>query len=54
MAGAGVVGMTVGDHGALDGAHGIDVEAAGLAAQAGGNGHQDVLWAHLGYIGLPR
>jgi hypothetical protein len=27
------------------------MEAARLAAQAGGNGHQDVLRTHLGYIG---
>ena len=51
MAGPGVVGMAVGDHGALDRAHRIDMEAAGLAAQAGGDGHQDVLRAHVGYIG---
>ena len=51
MAGPGVVGMAVGDHGALDRPHRIDMEAAGLAAQAGGNGHQDVLRTHLGYIG---
>ena len=50
MAGPGVVGMAVGDHGALDRAHRIDMEAAGLAAQAGGDGHQDVLRAHVGYI----
>ena len=48
MAGAGVVGMAVGDHGPLDRPHRIDVEAAGLAAQAGGDRHQDVLRAHLG------
>ena len=51
MAGSGVVGMAVGDHGALDRPDRVDMEAAGLAAQAGGDGHQDVLRAHLGYIG---
>ena len=50
MARPGVVGMAVGDHGALDRPHRIDVEAAGLAAQAGGQRHQDVLRAHPGYI----
>ena len=50
VAGSGVVGMAVGDHGALHRAHRIDVEAAGLAAQAGGDGHQDVLRAHVVYI----
>jgi hypothetical protein len=45
-----MVGMAVGNHGALDGPHRIDVETAGLAAQTGGNGYQDVLRAHLGYI----
>src|ERR1700724_66044 len=45
-----MVGMAMGNHGALDGPHRIDVEAAGLAAQTGGNGYQDVLRAHLGYI----
>jgi hypothetical protein len=51
MAGARVIGMAMGDHGALDGPDRIDMEAAGLAAKAGGNGHQDVLRTHLGYIG---
>ncbi len=50
MAGPGVVGMAVGDHGALDRPHRIDMKAAGLAAQSGGNGHQDVLRTHPGYI----
>ncbi len=54
MAGPGVVGMAVGDHGALDRPHRIDVKAARLAAQAGGDGHQDVLRTHLGYIGCVR
>ena len=47
MAGAGMVGMAVGDHRALDRPHRIDMKAAGLASQAGGNGHQDVLRTHL-------
>ena len=51
MAGPGVVGMAMGDHRALDRPDRIDMKPAGLAAQAGGNGHQDVLRAHLGYIG---
>jgi hypothetical protein len=38
VAGAGVVGMAVGDHGALDGAHRIDEEPARLAPQAVGKG----------------
>ena len=50
MAGPGVVGMAVGNHGALHRPYRIDMEAAGLAAQAGGDRHQDVLRAHLGYI----
>src|SRR3984957_6867852 len=55
MAGPRVVGMAVGDDGALDGAHRIYVEAAELAAKSGGVRHQDVLWAHRGYIrGLVR
>src|ERR1700694_2987983 len=51
MAWPGVVGMAVGDHGALDRPNGVDMEAAGLASQAGSDGHQDVLRAHLRYIG---
>ncbi len=50
MAGAGVVGMAMGDHGPLDRPHRVDMETAGLAAKAGGDGHQDVLRAHFGYI----
>ncbi len=53
MAGPGVVGMPVGDHGTLDGAHRVDMETARLAAQAGGSWQQDVLRTHLGYIGGP-
>ena len=53
MAGPGVVGMAVGDHGTLDRPHRVDMEAAGLAAQAGSSWQQDVLRAHLGYIGGP-
>jgi hypothetical protein len=30
------------------------VKSAGLAAQAGGHRHQDVLRAHVGYIGRPQ
>ena len=54
MAGPGVVGMAVGDHGALDRPHRIDMKAAGLAAQAGGHGHQDVLRAHRGIYRVRR
>src|SRR5216683_2207807 len=50
MARPGMVGMAVGDHGALDRPYRIDVEAPWFAAQSGGNGHQDVLRTHLGYI----
>src|SRR6478736_5090342 len=51
MAGAGMVGMAMGDDGTLDRPYRVDVEASLLAAQAGRYGHQDVLRAHLGYIG---
>ena len=51
MAGTGVVGMAMGDHGALDRPNRIDVEVTRLAAQPGGNRHQDVLRTHLRYIG---
>ena len=51
MARPGMIGMAMRDHGALDRAHRVDMEAAGLAAQAGGNGHQDVLRAHAFHIG---
>src|SRR6201992_2124283 len=51
MAGPGMIGMAVGDDRALDRSYRIDMEAAGLAAQAGGDGHQDVLRAHASYIG---
>ena len=51
MTGAGVVGMAVGDNGALDRANRIDMKAAGLAAKAGGNWQQYVLRAHASYIG---
>ena len=50
VAGTGVVGMAMGDHGALDRPHRIDMEVTRLAAQPGGNRHQDVLRTHLGYI----
>ena len=46
MAGAGMVGMAVGDHGPLDGADRVDMEAAGFAAQAGSSWQQDVLRTH--------
>jgi hypothetical protein len=46
MAGAGVVGMAVGDHGPLDWTRRVDMKAAGLAAQAGSCWQQDVLGAH--------
>src|ERR1700737_1616791 len=50
LARPGMVGMGVGDHGALDRPYRIDMEAPGFAAQPGGNGHKDVLRTHLGYI----
>src|SRR5258708_31632666 len=53
MAGAGVVGMTMGDHGPLDRPHRVDMEAAGLAAKAGGDGDQEGLPAHFWYISPP-
>src|SRR5258708_9031538 len=43
--------MAMGDRGGLDGPYRIDMEAAGLAAQSGGDRHQDVLRTHLRYIG---
>ena len=46
-----MVGMAMGDDGALDRPHRIDVEAAGFAAQAGSHRHQDVLRTHGGNIG---
>src|SRR5436190_19062447 len=54
MAGPGVVGMAMGDDGALDRPHRVDMEGAFLAAEAGGDRHQDVLRAHLVYIGRPE
>jgi hypothetical protein len=45
-----VVGMAMGDHGALDRPHRIDMKTAGRAAKAGGTRHQDVLRTHVGYI----
>src|SRR6478672_13384273 len=48
MARPGVIGMAMRDYGALHRAHRVDMEAARLASQAGGNGHQDVLRAHAG------
>jgi predicted TPR repeat methyltransferase len=53
MAGPGVVGMAMGDHGALDGSNRVDMETARLAAKTGGSWQQDVLRTHLGYIGGP-
>ena len=53
MAGPCVIGMAVRDHGTLDRPHRIDVEAARLAAQAGGLWRQDVLRAYVGYIVRP-
>jgi hypothetical protein len=46
-----MVGMPMRNHGALDRADRVDVEAARLATQTGGDGHQDVLRAHAVYIG---
>jgi len=45
--------MAVRDHRPLDRPHRVDMEAARLAAEAGGNGHQDVVRAHAFYIGDP-
>jgi hypothetical protein len=42
-----MVGMAVGDDGTFDRPGGVDVETAGFAAQAGGDGRQDVLRAHF-------
>jgi len=46
-----VVGMTVGNDSAFDPPYRVDMKAAGLAAQAGGHGHQDILRAHAMNIG---
>ena len=54
MAGPGMVGMAMGNHGALDRPYRIDMEPARLAAQAGGLGRQDVLRAHFVYIGAQQ
>lgn len=57
VAGARVIGMAVGDQRPLDRPHRVDMKAAGLAAEAGGDEHQDVLRAllryHLRYIVAP-
>jgi hypothetical protein len=45
-----MIRVAVGDDRAIDGPHRIDMETAGLAAQSRGNGHQDILRAHTGYI----
>ena len=42
-------GFALGDN--LLMAHRVDMKATGLAAQAGGNRHQDILRTHLRYIG---
>jgi hypothetical protein len=41
-----MVGMAVGDYGAFNRPYRVDMKAAGLAAQARGHGHQDILRAH--------
>jgi hypothetical protein len=46
--------MAVGNDRALDRPHRIDMKAAGLATQAGSDGHQDVLRTHPGYISCFR
>ena len=51
MAGPGMVGMAVGNHGALDRTDRVDMEAARFAAEAGRSGDQDVLRTHAFYIG---
>ena len=47
MAGAGVVGVAVGNHGFVHRLRWIDMEPAEPAAQAGGRRQQNVLGAHL-------
>ena len=47
----GVVGMAMGDQGALHGANRVDMEAARLATKTGGSWQQDVLRTHVRYIG---
>jgi hypothetical protein len=46
-----MIRMAVGNDRAFDRADRVDMEAARLAAEAGGNGHQDVVRAHAFYIG---
>ncbi len=54
MAGAGMVGMAVGNHGPLHGTDGVDMEAAGFAAKAARGWQQDVLRTHDCHIGSKR
>src|SRR5271165_6163547 len=54
MAGAGVIGMAMGDQGPLHGADRIDVKAAGLAAETGGSWQQEVLRTHFCHIGWAK
>ena len=46
VAGAGMVGMPMGDHGLVDRPGRIDMKAAGLAAEAGRGRQQNVFGAH--------
>ena len=50
VAGARVIGMAMSDQRPLHRPHRVDIKAAGLAAQAGGDRHQDVLRTHVRYI----
>ncbi|HEY7600083.1 MAG TPA: tetratricopeptide repeat protein, partial [Candidatus Limnocylindrales bacterium] len=50
MAGAGVVGMAVGDHGLVHRPGRVDVKAAGLAAHARRRRHQHILRTHAAQI----
>ena len=51
VAGAGMVGMAVGDQRPLDRPRRVDVEAAGLRLEAGGGGAEEVFGAHGRKIG---
>ena len=46
MAGAGMVGMPMGDHGLVDRPGRIDMKAAAAATEAGGGRQQNVFGAH--------
>ena len=54
VAGTGMIGVPVGDHGPLDRAYRVDMEASRLAAQSGGHRGQEVVRTHPPHIGVHR